>query len=499
MRAPGGRVKSRRYHAVGARDHPAGPVPGGPWPMPTPHPRFPPMNLPPPPPPSLSTVAQGAPPPARVIPRRAVLSWMLYDLANVIFSMGVISLYFSLYVRAQVGSERADSLLGGISALSMGIMFCLSPLLGAMTDRARRRMPFLIWATLICCACTALIARGPFALSAVLFVVANGAYQAGVQFYDSLLPDVTTEENRGRINGMAIGLGYFGSYIAVGGGLLMSRGHADFPFPAYFLFVALAFLTLALPCFLFVGEQINPAPRPIFTWSAVSESARQTLRTLKSGHKYPGLLRFLVGRAFYTDAINTVILFMSLYTVNVAIATGLTREDGQQKAQLVLMSAITAAILGGIIWGFVVDRIGSKRTLIVVLSGWMGTFVLAALIGFMRLHIGWLFVVACAAGICLGGTWASDRPLMLRLTPPDRVGEFYGLYGMVGRFSAVTGPLVWGATTWLTVERGHLPVTTGEAIAILSLLVMMLVAFFIVHRVSDAPRDWQALSALEDR
>mgnify|MGYP001556607220 FL=1 len=84
------------------------------------------------------------PEPTRAIPRRAVVSWILYDLANVIFSMGVISLYFSLFVRAEVGSEHADSLLGRISALSMGIMFCLSPLLGAMTDRARRRMPFLV-------------------------------------------------------------------------------------------------------------------------------------------------------------------------------------------------------------------------------------------------------------------------------------------------------------------------------------------------------------------
>ncbi|MGA9837077.1 MAG: MFS transporter [Gemmatimonadaceae bacterium] len=437
--------------------------------------------------------------PTRVIPRRAVLSWMLYDLANVIFSMGVISLYFSLYVRAAVGSERADSLLGGINALSMGIMFCLSPLLGAMTDRARRRMPFLVWATLICCACTALIARGPFMLSAVLFVIANGAYQAGVQFYDSLLPEVTTEENRGRINGIAIGLGYFGSYIAVGTGLWMSATDRDFPFPQYFLFVALAFLALALPCFLFVRERGNEHPRPIFTWTAVTESLRQTVRTLKSGNKYPGLLRFLVGRAFYTDAINTVIIFMSLYTVNVAISTGLTKEAGQQKAQLVLMSAITAAIFGGILWGFVVDRLGSKRTLTIVLSGWIATFTLAAFVGFLHLHIGWLFVVACGAGICLGGTWASDRPLMLRLTPPDRVGEFYGLYGMVGRFSAVTGPLLWGATTWLTVERGHMPVVRGEAFAILSLLAMMLVAFWIVRRVSDEPRDWRALAAIAEQ
>lgn len=431
---------------------------------------------------------------AKTIPRRAVVSWIVYDLANVIFTMGVNSLYFPLFVRAAVGSERADSLVGRISAVSMGIMFCLSPLLGAMTDRARRRMPFLVSATVICCAAIAFVGRGPFALSALLWVVANGGYQAGVQFYDSLLPEVTTEANRGRINGIAIGLGYIGSYVAVGAGLLMtSKAHA-FPFPDYFLFVGLAFLALATPCFLFVRERGNDHPRPIFTYDAVAESVRQTARTLKSGHQFPGLLRFLIGRAFYTDAINTVIVFMSLYTVNVAISTGLTKENGEQKAQLVLMSAITAAILGGIIWGFVVDKLGPKRTLDIVLGGWIATFVMAACIGFLHLHIVWLFVVACIAGICLGGTWASDRPLMLRLTPPGRVGEFYGLYGMVGRFSAVTGPLIWGATTWITVEKSGMPVLTGEAFAILSLLAMVIVSVVILRRVSDGPRDWETLA-----
>jgi len=120
----------------------------------------------------------------RVIPRRAVVSWIVYDLANVIFTMGVNSLNFPLFVAAMVGAERADSLVGRITAVSMGIMFCISPLLGAMTDRARKRMPFLFWATFICCASVALIGRLPFVFSALFWVIANGGYQAGVQFYD---------------------------------------------------------------------------------------------------------------------------------------------------------------------------------------------------------------------------------------------------------------------------------------------------------------------------
>jgi hypothetical protein len=63
---------------------------------------------------------------------------------------------------------------------------------------------------------------------------------------------------------------------------------------------------------------------------------------------------------------------------------------------------------------------------------------------------------------------------------------------MVGRFSAVTGPLIWGATTWIIVEKSGMPVLTGEAFAILSLLAMVLVAFSILRRVSDAPRSWPA-------
>ena len=66
---------------------------------------------------------------------------------------------------------------------------------------------------------------------------------------------------------------------------------------------------------------------------------RETIRTLRSSQEYPGLLRFLIGRIFYTDAVNTVISVMSLYTVNVAISTGLTSEQGEAQARLILMSA----------------------------------------------------------------------------------------------------------------------------------------------------------------
>lgn len=415
----------------------------------------------------------------RKIPRRSVVSWILYDLANTIFSMGVLSLYFSLFVRSEVGIDRADGVYGVISAVSMGLIFVLSPALGAMTDRARRRMPFLVGATLLCVASTALIGAGPFSLSVLLFVLANAAYQAGVQFYDSLLPEVTHAGNRGRISGIGVGIGYVGSYIAVGAGLLIAPDNHQ----TLFGVLAASFLLFALPCFFFVGERGNPSPKPVFTWQALLSSAGETLRTMRSTQEFPGLARFLVGRVFYTDAINTVIAYMGLYTVNVSLATGLSAAAGRTQAQLVLLSAVSCSVVGGFVWGRAVDRFGPKRTLEAVLVLWLGVFAMAAAIGAFVLPIFWLYIVAGLAGIALGGIWSADRPYMLLLSPPSRIGEFYGLYGMVGRFSAISGPLLWAAIVHAAVDWSGLTPLMGQSMAIVSLLVMTLVGFLILRRV----------------
>lgn len=423
------------------------------------------------------------------IPKRAVASWIMYDLANTIFSMGVVSLYFSLWVRGEVGAERADMVYGVITAASMGIIFVVSPLLGAMTDRASRRMPFLVTSTLICVGLTLLLARSGYWPTIFAFIFANAAYQAGLQFYDAMLPEVSAEANRGRISGIGVGIGYLGSYVAVGLGLTF--GTADKPF--LFGAIAIAFLIFAIPCFFFVKEKGNPNPRPVFGWSVVKESTAMTLRTLKGGKEYPGLIRFLVGRVFYTDAINTVISVMALYTVNIAMATGLDQAAGERKAQLIMLSAISFAVVGGFVWGALVDRIGPKRTLNIVLWLWVATFLGAGMIGVLGLPVSVLFVVASMAGVGLGGIWSADRPYMLRLAPPDRIGEFYGLYGMVGRFSAITGPLIWAGVAWICIGQLGMSPARGQGVGVFVLLGLILISRRILAPVTDTPRDWSAL------
>ena len=252
------------------------------------------------------------------------------------------------------------------------------------------------------------------------------------------------------------------------------------------MIIAVAFAIIATPCFLFVRERENRNVRPIFGLTMLKESTAQTLHALRSGHEYPGLLRFLLGRVFYMDAINTVIAYMFLYTQNVAEASGLTPAQGEQQAKWVMMAAITCAVAGGYVCGRAVDAKGPRRILNSVLWLWIGTFALAAAVGAFRLPIVALFVVAGLAGIGLGGIQAADRPYLLRLAPPNRIGEFYGLYGMVGRFSYITGPLIWGAIMYWTVERGHLAPLTGQAFAIVSLLVMVVIGYGVLQGIGES-------------
>ena len=419
------------------------------------------------------------------IRRSAVASWVLYDLANTIFSMGVVSLYFPTLVRDSVGAGRADTTYGLLTAVSMSFIFVLSPLLGAMTDRARRRMPFLVTSTILCVTLTVLLARSGFTFAAVCFILANIAYQAGLQFYDALLPEVSTEDNRGKIGGIGVGVGYLGSFLAVALGFVVVDNRA-----LLFTLIGAMFLLFALPCFFFVRERGNPYPRPI-NLQMIRESTRETMRTLRSSKQYPGLLRFLIGRVFYTDAINTVISIMVLYTINVAVGTGLTEEQGQAQSRIIMLVAISFAVIGGFVWGALTDRLGPKRTLNWVLRSWIGVFLLAALVGILGLPIFALYVVACSAGVSLGGIWAADRPFMLRLTPPARIGEFYGLYGMVGRFSAITGPLIWAGMAFLTIETLHLEPQVGQGIGVLALLALVFLSYAILQPVTDTPRTWQ--------
>lgn len=402
-------------------------------------------------------------------------SWSLYDFANTIFSMNVTSLYFALWVTVDHGGE--DILYSAASSLSMLIMAVVSPMLGAVSDQVGKRMPFLVFFTTVCVASTAAIGIfGNLWAGLLFFVIANSAYQSGLIYYDALLTAVSTEATRGRVSGAGVALGYAGAIVGI---LAVSPFVAAGGRVASFVPTATLFAVFAIPCFLFVRERTRNgagnALALLFSGEAWRRATGQSLATLRHAQRYPGLARFLVARFFYTDAVNTVIAFMSVYAVRVG-------GFSDSELQLLLVVSTTFAVVGSFIYGFVADRLGPKRTLNIVLSQWAAALALAVVAPGKDLF--WL--VGALAGISMGSTWVCDRVFLLRLSPPQYVGEFFGLYGLAGKFSSIVGPMLWGAIVLVLAAYD----VTKYRVAVFALLILLILGFAVLQGVSDRRRTW---------
>ena len=395
--------------------------------------------------------------------RRSILAWVLYDLANTTFALGVGSRYFGLWLIEDRGGS--DWQLSVAIVCAMAAVIVLGPWLGALTDHHGRRVPYLAGSTLVCVAATSLLATWGVLPSLVFYAIGTVGFHLGTVVYDAMLLDVSTEETRGRISGLGVAVGYAGSALALGIGiyLLPRAGYAW-----VFRSLAVAFLIFAIPAFVWIQERPRErrpgrAPRLSGVFTTMADAWR-------SAAHHPGVIRFLIGRFLYTDAINTVFLFNAVFA---KLELGFT--DAQTDRLAIL--GIVCAGLGAAIAGRFVDRYGPKRMLLAALAAQiigLAAAVSAAVSGFQA--IGWLVAVGGGAGI--GGAWAADRVLMTHLSPPAQLGEFFGLYAIVGRFATVLGPLTWA----LVADVMGL----GRTWALAGLGVFIIAAFLVLRRV-DAP------------
>ena len=403
---------------------------------------------------------------------RVPAAWALYDFANTIFSFAVVSGAIGLWLTepGQFGEKNGNFFLSVGIVVSVGVNALVSPILGALSDRGGQRLPFLLAFTVLCVGACAFIADIGSTGGLVLFIVANFAYQASLIYYDATLKTVSRPESRGTLSGIGVAVGYLGT-IFVG----LAIFFLDVPVEDRFRLASIMFAFFSIPIFVFVKE---PGERVTITGSELVRSFGQIFETIEHARGVPGLGRFLLGRFFYSDAVNTVIVVMSVVTVH---AMGMTATV----ANLVLLGLTVVAVIASFGWGRLVDSWGPKRTLMVVLWSWAIGLVLGGIsIGLGGpLGIGLFLIAGAILGSGLGGVQVADRVFMLRLSPPARLGEFFGLYGLVGKGSQVIGQLLYGLILLWTFD------TLGNGayqIAVLSLLVTMLIGAWLIRPVSDS-------------
>jgi MFS transporter, UMF1 family len=427
--------------------------------------------------------------------RLAVWSWVLYDFANTIFSVSILSYFFPLWLGDELGAG-AD-VFNYVTAGSALLVALTAPFLGAVADLKQRRLPFLMALTVLGVLFTAgLDLAGGVFLGVALFVVANVAYQSALVFYDALLPGVSAGRGAGKVSGYGTAAGYIGTIFALVvltlfvtqqtylgvtfGGPEAVRSFlgplggwidtGDQPSSNAFLPTAGLYLLFSLPAFFFVPDRAVRPPRPV----GLVSTYRGVFSTAKNLRAYAGLGTFIVATLLYTDAANTAITNMALYGREVF------GMDPAGIQNLLLLSTVFA-VVGSLGFGYASDRAGPKKALVGVLAAWLVAIVLAAVA-----VAPWMLLLAGPiVGAALGGTWTVSRPMLVALSPAEKLGEFFGVYYLVGKFSAVAGPAI---TALILTAFGGLG-TTAYRIAIGSLALIMTLGLFLLLRVPDARPD----------
>jgi MFS transporter, UMF1 family len=418
--------------------------------------------------------------------RLAVYSWILYDFSNTIFSITILSFYFPLWVEEQVGSGSLLSgagLVNSAAAVSALLVVLTAPVFGAVADLRQRRVPYLILLTIIAVVLTAALdVAGGVVVGLALFVAADLAYQSALVFYNALLPVVSAGRGAGRISGYGTAVGYVGTILGLVvltyfvengetvrpllgplGGWLET---GDEVYSNAFVPTAVIYLVFSLPAFFFVPDPAVLARRPVVLGMAY----RDVIRTVKNLRAYVGVGTFILATVLYTDAANTAIANMALY------GRVVFEMNGTQVRNLLLFSTVFA-VVGSAVFGLLTDRVGPKRSLVGVLVLWLAAIVLAA----VALGAWMLFLAGPIVGIALGGMWTVGRVMLVALSPPGKLGEFFGLFSLAGKVSAVLGPALTAVLLFVFGGGAY-----GYRISIGSLAIIMALGLFFLLRVPDA-------------
>lgn len=393
-----------------------------------------------------------------------IFFWTLFDFANTSYSIVVVTFIYAVYFKETVSQGKPIGDLYwsiGIS-LSMLLTGIIAPVLGAIADHSAGKKRFLLFFTLLCITATSLlyfVGEGAVVPGLILFVLANVGFEAGLVFYDSFLPELTSSKNLGRVSGYGFAMGYLGSLATLAISLPFIRQEMikeTFPISAGF------FLVFSIPLFLFLKDTRKSVSPDVSYLKIGFNRVYTTLTNLKD---YKNLALFLLAFFCYIEGVNTTIFFAGNYAQS---TLGFSFEE----LTIFFLIVQTTAIVGSVVFGIFADSIGQKKAIVISLWIWIVTMLYAFFTSdssnpllievagrcsievqeFQRLSF---YFVGLLVGSVMGATQSTSRSLMSKLTPKDKKTEFFGFYSLFGKSSAIVGPLVFGLVSYFTGSQPY--------------------------------------------
>lgn len=379
---------------------------------------------------------------------KAIAAFCLFDWANSAFTTLIVTFVYGTYfTKAMAADEVTGTALWsrGITATAL-VVALASPIVGAIADRGGRRMLLLVLSSLLCIAATAALTfvapggEGAALTALVLFVVANVGFELGMVFYNAFLPEIASPARIGRVSGWAWAAGYVGGLLCLVLALVALvqpeepwfgiGKEAGVNIRAVGVLTAGWFALFALPFFLLVRQ---PGPRAAVTMAA---AVRDLVALGREVGRYRDAARFLLARLVYNDGLNTIFAFGGIYAAG---------TFGMSFTEILIFGIVlnVAAGLGAFAFGFVDDRIGGKRTVLISVAALAVSSALAVAAPSTAV----LWIAGIGIGLFAGPNQAASRSLLARFCPPDRETEFFGFFAFSGKLAAFLGPLFLGIAT----------------------------------------------------
>ena len=395
--------------------------------------------------------------------KKHIISWVFFDFANSSYSAIIASVVFPVYyANTIVGNEAGlgDLWWGRAISVSMAVVALTSPFLGGIADYGgiRKRLLFIYtFISIIAIASLSILEKGMIFEGFLLIALANLGMEGGLVFYNSFLPRIAPQEYQGRVSAWGFGTGYAGSFLCLLIALPLVTGGR---FDTTWFMVSAFFMIFSMPAFLFLPSDIKGG------FSAVHagiKGFRHTIKTLKEIWSRKEPRKFLISYLIYEDGVNTVIVFSSIFA-----ATTL----GFEPKELIFLYLIvqTSALLGAFIMAKPTDMWGPKKVVMISLLMW--TFV--ATIAFFIQTKAQFWFLASFAGLGVGTVQAATRAFYTQFIPEGKEAEYFGVYSLVGKTSAIAGPLVFGL---VSTQFG------SQRPAILSIAAFFLVGMIILKTV----------------
>ena len=402
--------------------------------------------------------------------------WILYDVGNSAFILMVTTLipifFNALASSAGVHEDLYLSYWGYAGSIATILVAIIGPVCGAIADRNNKKRIFLISLLVGVIGCALLGAMSGWIAFLAMFILAKVGFSASIVFYDSMLPEITTEERMDKISSMGYAFGYIGSVIPFIVCLVLVLMHDSFgltqgtAMTIAFLLIAAWWLACSLP--LLKGYRQTAFRES--TGTPVKDAFRQLLGTLKAAREEKHIFLYLISFFFFIDGVYTIIDMATAYGTALGLdSTGLL---------LALLWTQIVAFPFAILFGRLSAKFDTGKLIKVCII----CYTCITVFGIFLVSQWQFWVLATLVGMFQGGIQALCRSYLGKIIPAERSGEFYGLMDIFGKGASFVGltmvSLVSQLTAGITVEVFGVTLQ-NENLAVGSLILLFVIGFIL--------------------